>query len=143
MTFKYRRAHKPPPSGSHTNALLDTASGMAIRAEGAPDPFNLRIEVRKPRRSQGSKQKKKPGIFYIGHGDDWKSTRIPETQPERAQAFLDGVRAQHLNEVLGRVMPGALTFATLLADHVANVHASATTDPAEATTDPPSNPGMW
>jgi integrase len=127
MTYHDKRRSNTPDPGDHTNPLMDVASAMAARGDGETDPFNLRLEVRAPRRKQGSKWKKKPGIFYVVHGDDWETTRIPETQPERAKAYLDGVRHRKLNVILGRVMPGALTFATLLADHVANVRASART----------------
>jgi integrase len=126
--YQHKRRSKTPDRGDHTNPLMDMASAMAARDEGEADPFNLRLEVRPARRKQGSKQKKKPGIFYVVHGDVWETTRISETQPERAKAYLEGVRHRKLNEILGRVMPGALTFPTVLADHVASVHASARTN---------------
>lgn len=116
------------PERDYLNPLMDVASGMTARAPGDPDPFNMCLKVRRPRRERGSKQKKKPGIFYVVHGGTWKTTKIPETEPERAKAYLEGVRNRKLNEMLGRVMPGALTFRTVLADHLSNVRASARTN---------------
>jgi hypothetical protein len=125
-----RRREKPV---DHRNPLMDTVSGMLGREAGQSDPFNLRLEIRRPRRSETSKHRKMLGIYYVVDGGRWITTRIPESQPERAKAYLDGVRARKLNEAMAKQLPGQLTFATVLADHLANMHASAKTVRARRT----------
>ncbi|WP_298372349.1 hypothetical protein [uncultured Bradyrhizobium sp.] len=109
------------------NPLLDFASALNRGTGDGASAFDGRLELRAPRRSQKSRRRKKLGIYYVVSREGAVSTGIRENEPDRAQRYLDGYRARRLNETLGRVLPGSLTFATVIADHVDNVRRSAKT----------------
>ena len=63
MNQKHKR-HGPHDYGDNTNPLIDMATAMDD--DGAtPSPYDMRLEIREPRRRQGSKARKKPGIYYL------------------------------------------------------------------------------
>jgi hypothetical protein len=125
--MKIRPTRKAAELSGSENPLVDFASALNQGAEGGASALEARLELRAPRRSQKSKRRKKLGVYYVVDRDGAFSTRIRADQPARAQRYLDGHRARKLNEVLGRVLPGSLKFATVIADHVDNVHKSAKT----------------
>jgi len=125
--MKIRPARTAVEFRGSENPLIDFASALNQGGQGRVSALDARLELRAPRRSQKSKRGKKLGVYYVVDRDGAVSTGIREDQPARAQRYLDGHRARKLNEVLGRVLPGSLKFATVIADHVDNVYRSAKT----------------